>query len=154
MIIFSSAWCWNYFCTLMVSALLPNEGWRYQIESNNEGKRGGWWEGRRPLSLCFCFFLTISCIHFVWVLLLLKHFCALLVHFLFCFGLFWLSNSCFLSWFVITFFVSFSLAFFFLSSIPSPPAYLDDEEDEDPFGDYVISKSRLTAASLRLLGPP
>ncbi|KAL3045158.1 hypothetical protein OYC64_013421 [Pagothenia borchgrevinki] len=32
-------------------------------------------------------------------------------------------------------------------------AYLDDEEDEDPFGDYVISKSHLTLASLRLLGP-
>ncbi|KAJ4945447.1 hypothetical protein JOQ06_023132 [Pogonophryne albipinna] len=35
----------------------------------------------------------------------------------------------------------------------SPQAYVDDEEDEDPFGDYVISKSRLTLASLRLLGP-
>ena len=44
---------------------------------------------------------------------------------------------------------------FFLSflSIPPPSAYLDDEEDEDPFGDYVISKSHLTLASLRLLGP-
>lgn len=37
---------------------------------------------------------------------------------------------------------------------PSPPfaAYLDDEEDEDPFGDYVISKSHLIVSS-RLLGP-
>ncbi|XP_075897652.1 teneurin-2-like, partial [Nelusetta ayraudi] len=31
-------------------------------------------------------------------------------------------------------------------------AYLDDEEDEDPFGDYVISKSHLIVSS-RLLGP-
>lgn len=25
----------------------------------------------------------------------------------------------------------------------APPAYLDDEEDEDPFGDYALSKSRV-----------
>ena len=36
---------------------------------------------------------------------------------------------------------------FFLSSISSPPAYLDDDEDEDPFGDYVISKLLMTIAS-------
>lgn len=34
--------------------------------------------------------------------------------------------------------------FFFPLATPSLPAYLDDEEDEDPFGDYVISKSLLT----------
>ena len=64
------------------------------------------------------------------------------------FCLFLFSNSCFPSWFVIIFFCFFSPAFF-LSSIPSPPAYLDDEEDEDPFGDYVISKSHLTVVSHR-----
>lgn len=46
-------------------------------------------------------------------------------------------------WFVITFFSLLFLLFFLL---PRPPVYLDDEEDEDPFGDYVISKSCLTVA--------
>lgn len=53
----------------------------------------------------------------------------------------------------------FSSLLFFPTQIPPPPspspsfaAYLDDEEDEDPFGDYVISKSHLIVSS-RLLGP-
>lgn len=47
------------------------------------------------------------------------------------------------------FFLFVFLCFFFLSPIPPYPAYLDDEEDEDPFGDYVISKSHLNVASVR-----
>lgn len=147
-IIFSSAWCWNYFCRLMVSALPPNEGWRYHIEWRKVEK-DGWGEGRRLYCLCSCLFsfnhilrpLCKSC------------FCAFIVHVQFWVGLFQFSDSSFLICHNLFLFVCFFLFFSFLSSIPFPPAYLDDEEDEDPFGDYVISKSHLTVASPRILCP-
>lgn len=69
--------------------------------------------------------------------------------------LFWfeLLNPCFISWFAIIslcFFPFVSSWFFFLSSTrQSHPAYLDDEDDEDPFGDYVISKWCLIMASCK-----
>ena len=37
-------------------------------------------------------------------------------------------------------FVFFPFVFFLSSTQQSHLAYLDDEDDEDPFGDYVISK--------------
>lgn len=50
----------------MVSALLPNEGWRYQIVSKNVG---GWGvddeRAEGGIHFVFCFFLTMSCTHFV-----------------------------------------------------------------------------------------
>lgn len=59
-------------------------------------------------------------------------------------------NPCF----VLFLFFFFSPLLFSPTQIPPRPfaAYLDDEEDEDPFGDYVISKSHLIVSS-RLLGP-
>lgn len=59
----------------------------------------------------------------------------------------------------VLFLILFSPSLFSPNQIPPPPspsppfaAYLDDEEDEDPFGDYVISKSHLIVSS-PLLGP-
>lgn len=97
------------------------------------------------------FFLIPSLVSILWVWLLLKHPRASLLQFVL------FLKPRLLSWFVIilVLFVSFfsSSSFFFLSQTSSPPAYLDDEEDEDPFGDYVISKSHPIVSSSRLLGP-
>lgn len=61
-------------------------------------------------------------------------------------------SICFISWFAIIHFCFLSLLLSFLHS--SHPVYVDDEEDRDPFGNYVISKSFLIVASCRLHSPP
>lgn len=116
-IIFSSAWCWNDFCSLMVSTRLLMKTGGFKIESENEGK--SWMIGGRKaafilflcchISLCVIFYLSQSIsglllgvitVFFVSVLQLMVPFLIHHNHFLFvCFFLF----SC----------------FFFPSSIPS-----------------------------------